>query len=140
MAKALQRKAKRDASKQTTSKDMTQIATTIEQSRRLIELGVPIETADMFYDDMGNLHIGNPWRDAGGNGIVVSIYAWTLSALLDLIVKYFWMCSTGPGVWHVKSLYYDDKGQRLETFITCNNAFKAVFTIIDKAPMTLLKI
>jgi hypothetical protein len=121
---------------------MTQIATTIEQSRRLIKLGVPIETADMHYwlnhDNKWELRIGNGANFQVNRNRLVE--AWSLSALLDLIVKHFWLCSTGPGVWHVKSLYYDDKGQRLETFITCSNAFKAVFTIIDKAPTTLLKI
>lgn len=68
---------------------MSQIGTTIEQSRRLIAAGVRPETADMAY---------RPWtRSAAGFDLVTDfesgkvffqeddIHAWSLSALWDLL-------------------------------------------------------
>jgi hypothetical protein len=60
----------------------TKICTTIEQSKKLIEFGVDVNTADMWYiNESGKPHIGawtenqHDWDD---------IPAWSLGALLDL--------------------------------------------------------
>lgn len=59
--------------------------TTIEQSRRLAELGVEINTADLHYDGVGDvvgkgrcLAIHKPYKDS-------HIPAWSLEALLKVI-------------------------------------------------------
>ena len=65
---------------------MKKICTDISQSKKLIELGININTADMWYiNGEGKSHIGNwsenqhDWDD---------IPAWSLSALLELIPPY----------------------------------------------------
>lgn len=67
------------------------IATTVEQSKHLVEIGIPMESADMTYE---KLAIGNnfseelqyilcltQFRFYSGIGVP----AWSLSALLDLL-------------------------------------------------------
>jgi hypothetical protein len=100
---------------------MTQIATTIEQSQRLIELGVAHETADMYYKPYGsdtdkryeliakkpmllsdirmslkNTLNSNPEKvfDALWDGY---ISAWSLEALLGLLENPKLQCDSG--VW-----------------------------------------
>lgn len=61
---------------------MNKICTTIEQTKKLIELGIDINTADMFYPNAPSpvpcVDDGNPKGD-------VYIPAWSLTALLKLI-------------------------------------------------------
>lgn len=71
---------------------MTQIATTIEQSKKLIELGIDINTADMYYykENIFNnaLATFNGALLIKGNSkpeVEYTIPAWSLSALLSLI-------------------------------------------------------
>ena len=65
------------------------IATTIEQSRRLIELGLDPNTADMYYPYLGAgqygdiPRVGFPIEHSGGRDIP----AWSLSALLEVMPK-----------------------------------------------------
>ena len=70
---------------------MTKICTTIEQSKKLLELGVDVNTADMWYQ-----HIGYSITDGKEKPtyfpMVIrdnisddDIPAWSLSALLELI-------------------------------------------------------
>jgi hypothetical protein len=71
---------------------MTQIATTIEQSRQLLELGVPAETADMRWD-RDTVGVGSDDDIAiydlrtGGYCGTYETPAWTLNALLALLPK-----------------------------------------------------
>jgi hypothetical protein len=62
---------------------MSQIATTIEQSKRLLALGVPPETADMHYYQIANL---KDWvLTVGGKlGTSNDVPAWSLSALIGI--------------------------------------------------------
>ena len=72
---------------------MTKICTDIEQSKKLIELGIPKNTADMR---IGN-YVGKSGKVDGTNvhyytkeesfGAPEIIPAWSLSALLELILK-----------------------------------------------------
>ena len=59
---------------------MNKICTSIEQSKKLIELGIDVNTADMIYNILGEPYI----RD----DIPIDKYhtpAWSLSALLELM-------------------------------------------------------
>ena len=62
------------------------IATTVEQSKHLIELGIPTESADMYYSPLNMdypwVWVGKPLLEKGG------VPAWSLSALLELIPSY----------------------------------------------------
>ena len=67
----------------------SQICTTIEQSKRLLELGLKPETADMFYvfdyiinDINGFLPLGDYSQLEDGD-----IPAWSLTALLEMLPK-----------------------------------------------------
>lgn len=67
---------------------MTKICTSIEQSRKLIELGLDTNTADMFWDLLDGdepdekVPTCYPWKWDANEGICP---AWSLSALLDII-------------------------------------------------------
>ena len=83
--------------------------TTIEQSRKLAEI-LPLESADMYYDDIidsvtGELFIPDDGSTIKiGKGLGGSIAAWSLAALLDVLPlpdlvqdkadnELFWWCS-----------------------------------------------
>ena len=60
---------------------MSKICTSIEQSKKLIELGIDVNTADMYYDvnsygiqDKPEVAIGKVWSK--------DIPAWSLTALI----------------------------------------------------------
>jgi len=69
------------------------IATTIEQSKHLLELGLNPKTADMTYvqDLLAGLKYGDyklhagDWRGCYGQG---HVRAWSLSAMLELMPKF----------------------------------------------------
>lgn len=62
---------------------MGQIATTIEQSKRLLALGVPPETADMHYYQIANL---KDWvLTVGGKlGTSNDVPAWSFACLYEM--------------------------------------------------------
>jgi hypothetical protein len=62
---------------------MSQIATTIEQSKRLLALGVPPETADMHYYQIANLE---DWvLTVGGKlGTSNDVPAWSFACLYEM--------------------------------------------------------
>ena len=57
--------------------------TDISQSKKLAEI-LPIETADMFYDQYGVIRIGNPKERYSDYH---QLPVWSLAALLDVIPK-----------------------------------------------------
>ena len=67
------------------------ITTTIEQSKKLVELGIDPSTADMYYaateDENKKLHYTTPPRVRQTDNAVykTDIPAWSLSALLELM-------------------------------------------------------
>ena len=66
------------------------IATTIEQSKHLLELGLDPKTADMFYFSYGmfrpmKLHVGKILEDVVTGKRQWAIPAWSLSALLEVM-------------------------------------------------------
>lgn len=71
---------------------MNKICTSVEQSKRLIELGIDISTADMFWhrklDGTYSLNID-------GNVLILDTPAWSLSALLELMPSYLFEFERG---------------------------------------------
>ena len=64
----------------------TEIATTKEQSRRLLACGVSADTADMHIDDYVELW-ASPYKDSQRKDEKDFTPAWSLSALLDILPK-----------------------------------------------------
>lgn len=64
---------------------MNKICTTIEQSKKLLELEIDVNTADMFYP---NAPSQVPCVDDGKPKGDVYIPAWSLTALLSVIPKH----------------------------------------------------
>lgn len=63
---------------------MDKICTSIEQSKKLIELGVDVNTADMYYqwysETESALHVGK-----GSKKLNADCPAWSFSALFDIL-------------------------------------------------------
>ena len=66
------------------------ICTTIEQSKKLIELGLKPETADMYYYNLGHTQIPRVIYDEVRDLSRSCILAWSLSRLLVIIRD--WQC------------------------------------------------
>ena len=81
---------------------MNKICTTIEQSIKLLELGIDVNTADMFWltTDKPRLHV--LVEDLEKYSRWDCMPAWSLSALLDVLPKFI-----GD---YGKCLYYDVGG------------------------------
>lgn len=63
---------------------MAKICTSIEQSKKLIELGIDINTADMYYD-VNSYGIQSKPEVAIGKIWSKDIPAWSLTALIELL-------------------------------------------------------
>ena len=63
---------------------MNKICTTIEQSQKLIELGIDVNTADMYWWYGGKIHYVEAMDDGDFNK-ESDIPAWSLTALLGLM-------------------------------------------------------
>ena len=102
---------------------MTQIATTVEQSKKLIELGIDVNTADMMwtYDftigRINGLNVISTQLKPEENDIP----AWSLSALLDILP--FPQLSKdklgGGKVRWMASVYPDNRSRKI--YWTCRN-------------------
>ena len=66
---------------------MAKICTSIEQSKKLIELGIDINTADMYYDVNSYGIQGKP-EVVIGKVCSKDIPAWSLTALIGLMPKF----------------------------------------------------
>lgn len=73
---------------------MNKICTSLEQSKQLIELGIDINTSDMYweynhnihaYDDIPRVVVINNWDDVNKKDFP----AWSLSALMHLMPKHY---------------------------------------------------
>ena len=91
---------------------MAKICTSQEQSKKLIELGVDVNTADMYYD-VNRYGIQSKPEVAIGKVWSKDIPAWSLTALLKLIPKF----SLEKGIsnnagyllcYNYNTTYYDD--------------------------------
>lgn len=61
--------------------------TTVEQSKKLLELGLNSETADMYYDGYGKLPVGYPGILMHKNSFEYDTPCWSLGALMELMPK-----------------------------------------------------
>lgn len=122
---------------------MNKICTSIEQSQKLIKLGIDINTADMDYIQFAN--------DPKVYDCVINIYsneheddwipAWSLSALLELIPPYLGEFSEGidfefsksmNGKWY-SARYFQLNNNRAITFnkvVTGDTAIDAAFEMV----------
>lgn len=66
---------------------MGKICTSLEQLKKLIELGIDVNTADMYYDVNSYGIQGKP-EVAIGKVLSRDIPAWSLTALIGLIPKF----------------------------------------------------
>lgn len=66
---------------------MNKICTTIEQSKKLIELGIDVNTADMYWWTYGKRYYREAMDDGDFNK-EADIPAWSLTALLGIIPKH----------------------------------------------------
>ena len=67
---------------------MNKICTSLEQSKKLIELGIDVNTADMYWSLTNQNHppvVGKYCAEYGG----MQLPAWSLNALLELMPKDF---------------------------------------------------
>jgi hypothetical protein len=69
---------------------MNKICTSLEQSQKLIELGIGTKTADMYHAPDANIIVAEPYITKAGDKTFIPAYkgaipAWSLSALLGLI-------------------------------------------------------
>lgn len=64
---------------------MNKICTSIEQSKKLTELGIDVNTADMYWWYSGKRYYIEAMDDGDFNEKEGHIRAWSLSALLELI-------------------------------------------------------
>ena len=85
---------------------MNKICTTIEQSQKLIELGIDVNTADMMWDDWSLIDEG--WKlSVGYYPEIEKDYgrkcypAWSLSALLSILPDYTLQTNTDGTVFVV---------------------------------------
>lgn len=88
---------------------MSTICTSIEQSRKLIDLGIDISTADMMWEDWNLIDEG--WKlNVGYYPEIEQDYgrkcypAWSLSALLELIPPYLGEFNDGIDFGFSKSM------------------------------------
>lgn len=69
---------------------MNKICTSIEQSKKLIELGIDVYTADMFFAMNGTLPVVSKYIDDGFvTAVDGAIPCWSLSALMNLLPSEF---------------------------------------------------
>lgn len=89
---------------------MKQICTTVEQSKKLIELGLDIETSDMYWDfqETGYILIADELRYYHNDS---EIPAWSLAALFELLPKEIEFYSDECEFIPLLSRYYDDKSK-----------------------------
>ena len=67
---------------------MNKICTSIEQSKKLIELGIDTNTADMCYFPLQGCN-GNIHYNLFAHKEIIGIHSWSLSALLGLMPKLY---------------------------------------------------
>ena len=108
---------------------MNKICTSIEQSQKLVELGIDIDTADMMWDDWNLIDEG--WKlSIGYYPEIKKDYgrkcypAWSLSALLELIPSYLGDFKDGIDFIFSKAI----NGKRYSAeYIKFNNNGLAIF-------------
>ena len=109
---------------------MNKICTTLKQSKKLIELGIDINTADMYYqwysETESALHVGK-----GSKNLNADCPAWSLAALFDFLPEHIqvspslkqskYMCNYHNGIVEFGDDYHKEKS---------TNLFDAVFEMV----------
>lgn len=122
----------------------TNIATTREQSDRLLKCGVPAESADMCLStrtrrsdgsfiakkhQTTNLWIGYPcWRTTSGDEELDNVPAWSLSALLQLLPKGI----NADGITYKLNIDYPPIGQVAIRYNTEDDDLDSLFGLMDE--------
>lgn len=117
---------------------MNKIYTSIEQSQKLIELGIDVNTADMYYPYSDRVGIGKyalpvEWK-IGLPLLSQEIPAWSLSALLKYLSEikpqvYTQVLFPGEGKWILQFVEYGN-GNVCE--VSCDNPVDACVEMIEK--------
>lgn len=113
---------------------MNKICTTPEQSQKLIELGINVNTADMQWVNTGYCMRALPTDDYETQSSSSKIPAWSLAALLSVLPKNLEMgrpvlAINYKGDYWVQ--YYDEYMQKLDLETKCyDNSVDAVFEMI----------
>ena len=109
---------------------MKKICTTVEQSKKLIELGLDIETSDMYWDfqETGYILIAD---ELGYYHNDSEIPAWSLTALLNLLPEELELLSDEDVFVPTLSRYYDDKSK----FICCYDNGGCEHWYIEDSPV-----
>ena len=115
---------------------MNKICTSIEQSQKLIKLGIDVDTADMCYRivayNPNDTHVYQPYCFVGT--LESDIPAWSLSALLDILAKethnidedgYVTLSSYKGNWWDLSSINCDS-----EEIKDSNNPLDAAFEMV----------
>ena len=125
---------------------MNKICTTIEQSKKLMGLGIDVSTADMFYAYRANIQTGEwelsktPVIIDGSEKIdpVLDVPAWSLTALIGLIPKiigdYNRIFRMDVGDLDT-SMWYDELGSGVDSDlpdVTMNSMVDTAFEMICK--------
>lgn len=117
---------------------MNKICTTIEQSKKLIELGIDVNTADMYYLWYAEtaLRVGK-----GSKKLNTDCPAWSLSALLEFIPPYlgefndgidFGFSKSMNGKWYsAHYIKFNDNGlANFNKTVTGDTAIDAIFEMV----------
>lgn len=115
----------------------SQVCTSVEQSRRLLELGLKKETADMHWFYTGKIHgwqhcssetyieaISHPFKkEWATNGVILP--AWSLHRLIEMALKDLLIC----GISFVFNDYSYDKVIKLIEFQINNGRFPKEYLV-----------
>ena len=124
---------------------MNKICTSIKQSQKLIESGIDVNTADMYYSDVPVIEWVDKTDVSKGTHVVFKsqifaienlrehkigegdIYAWSLSALMELMNRNYYNISLNcnGAEWTVK---FDDS--EIYHYITCDYSIDAAFEMV----------
>lgn len=82
---------------------MNKICTSLEQSKKLLELGIDVNTADMIYYWFGDFKLNDEWYELNLGTYRVNdkdIPSWSFAALMDLLPEHVTVSS------YLKQDYY----------------------------------
>lgn len=107
-----------------------QICTTVEQSKKLIELGLDISTSDMYWDlqETGYILIAD---ELGYYHNDSEVPTWSLTALLNLLPKEIKLLSDEDVFVPTIGRYYNDRNK----FICCYDNGACEHWYIDESPV-----
>ena len=118
---------------------MNKICTSIEQSKKLIELGIDINTSDMYWSMyIPDLPILFPYPITDCDNYENKISAWSLSALLDLMPKIHGerprldTGSTQTEKYYVEYPYHESTKNDWYSTKLCDSAVDACYEMILK--------